>query len=201
LVNFEFIQWILLLLAFCLIFLLFRQYAIEHLQGAPDISRAGPRIGQRIEHISVVDMSGKELKLDLKARGDTLLVFIGVDCPACDKHMRNFAAAVREGVTGYHSRVLVGGPLPGENRRFAARHERGEPLVVYTDPENRNHQKYNISVVPFGVYLREGKVVNKGVVTSLEQIRWVMQDPKKPSVVLGDAGTGSVKGNGASRRP
>lgn len=167
--------WLLLLAMGVMLMALARQVGLLHERSAPlgaVIADKGPDIGDDAPEFELTDLRGRPVKIGgVRSDGrDLLLVFLGPNCPMCNKLLPTVLSMARS----EHLDVVIVSDGPREDHeRFLSKHPIGNlPYVNSADVGIR----FQIGRVPYAVLLDPaGKIRAKGLVNTREHLESLVE--------------------------
>jgi methylamine dehydrogenase accessory protein MauD len=166
---------VLWLVVVCLVFVvlaLTRQLGVLHERIAPAgalMMNRGPAVGQRVEPIDVVDLTGRPLRIGApRADGrSTLILFVSPSCPVC-KALLPVMKSSREQERSWLDMVLASDGEPAEHRQFVGDQGLHEFPYVVSAALGLNYQ---VNRLPYAALLDgEGLLRARGLVNSREHL-------------------------------
>ncbi len=116
--------WLLVILLLVIVFALARQIGVLHERVAPVgalMPMNGPKIGERVEPITVQALDGSVITIGQGMEHKTLIYFLSPGCPVC-KSLLPVVQEIEKQESGIRVRYASDGETPSAHERYADEH-------------------------------------------------------------------------------
>jgi hypothetical protein len=177
-------------LAFALVVLVVIAEAIAMLALARVIGVIEMRIGPPAPALQTVDglaisapapdltgfdlRAGREITLNVSRAGRWAVIFVSTTCNICREIVRELGGRKREDCFDA-TPVIVGRGTADQNVPL---HKLVPDLAFVCDPLSMMHRAYSIDLAPFAFVVEDGRIVAKGIVNDLEQLRLLVEEKR-----------------------
>ena len=166
----NFLLWLLVILLLVIVFALARQIGVLHERVAPVgalMPMNGPKIGERVEPISVHSLAGTSIAIGQGMKKRTLIYFLSPGCPVC-KSLLPVVQEIEKQESGITVRYASDGETRASHERYAKEH--GIPTDNYVLSRELGIS-LGVNKLPFAALINtDGVLRARGLVNNREHL-------------------------------